>query len=73
MQSKEKPLSTDDGQIDPVTVSLLHGTPVPVFSEPGFECLQRPCDPKGGELCHSMTKPWETVVEVSSCSDVQIV
>ena len=39
----------------------------------GFECLQGPWDPKGGELYHTMTKPWETVVEVSRCSDVQIV
>ena len=42
---------------------MLHGTPVPVSSGQGFECLQGPWDPKGGELYHSTAKPWETVVE----------
>jgi len=51
----------------------LHGTPALKSSGLGFECVQIPWDPKGGELYHSMTKPWETAVEVSRCSDVQIV
>lgn len=53
--------------------NLLQGSPAPKFSEPGSECLRGPWDPKGGELYHSMSKPWETVVEDSRCSDVQIV
>jgi len=53
-------------------VVLLHGTPDLVSSGRGFECWQVPWDPKGGELYCSMTKPWETVVEVSRCPDVQI-
>ena len=55
------------------STGILHGTPVPKFSEQGSECLQGPWDPKGGELYRAMTKLWETAVEVSSCSDVQIV
>ena len=49
------------------------GTPVPQSSGLGSECVQGPWDPKGGELYRSTTKPWETVVEVGRCSDVQIV
>jgi len=30
-------------------------------------------DPKGGELCSAMVNPWETVVEASRNTDVQIV
>lgn len=30
-------------------------------------------DPKGGELSVAMVKPWETVVEASHITDVQIV
>jgi len=30
-------------------------------------------DPKGGELCSAMVNPWETVVEPSRNTDVQIV
>jgi len=48
-------------------------SPDPQSSGQGFECLQGPWDPKGGELYHATTKPWETVVEVGSCPDVQIV
>ena len=51
----------------------LHGTPVRKPSGLGFECVQGPWDPKGGELYRSTTKPWETAVEVGRCSDVQIV
>ncbi len=40
-------------------------------SECEFECV---ClDPKGGELCLEMLKPWETKVEDSRDTDVQIV
>lgn len=52
---------------------MLHGPPGPKSSGQGSECLQVPWDPKGGELHRSTTKPWETAVEVGSCSDVQIV
>ena len=52
---------------------MLHGPPVPQSSGQGSECLQGPWDPKGGELYRSTMKPWETVVEVGRCSDVQIV
>jgi len=49
------------------------GTPGPKSSGLGFECLQGPWDPKGGELYRSTVKPWETGVEAGRCSDVQIV
>lgn len=52
---------------------LQHGTPGPKSSGLGFECLQGPWDPKGGELYRSTPKPWETEVEGGRCSDVQIV
>ena len=48
-------------------------TPDPQSSGQGFECLQGPWDPKGGELYRPTAKPWETVVEAGRCSDVQIV
>ncbi len=54
-------------------LSFKQGPPVPMSSGQGFECLQGPWDPKGGELYQSTTKPWETAVEVGRCSDVQIV
>ena len=47
--------------------------PGPQSSGQGFECLQGPWDPKGGELYRPTAKPWETVVEAGRCSDVQIV
>ena len=53
--------------------SSLHGTPGLKSLGLGFECLQGPWDPKGGELYRTTTKPWETAVEVGRCSDVQIV
>jgi len=48
-------------------------SPDPQSSGQGFECLQGPWDPKGGELYRPTVKPWETVVEAGRCSDVQIV
>ena len=43
----------------------------PHLLECEFECV---ClDPKGGELCLEMLKPWETKVEDSRDTDVQIV
>ena len=57
----------------PDGASLCMERPDPKSSGQGFECLQGPWDPKGGELYRSTVKPWETVVEAGRCSDVQIV
>jgi len=37
------------------------------------ECEHSQQDPKGGELCLATAKPWETVVDAGSSTDVQIV
>jgi len=45
-----------------------------LVNETGFSVrahLRR--DPKGGELYTTMVKPWETAVEASRITDVQIV
>jgi len=61
------------GDLSSPWFNTLQGSPVPSSRGLGFERLQGPRDPKGGELSRSTTKPRETVVEVGRCSDVQIV
>jgi len=52
-------------------VSSGHRIGEPRF--PRFECQSVQWDPKGGDLYPATMKPWETVVEVGSITDVQIV
>jgi len=61
-------ISVPDGCNSPCMES-----PDPQSSGQGFECVQGPWDPKGGELSRPTVKPWETVVEAGRCPDVQIV
>jgi len=64
----------------PVVMSCTQGAHSATTTDPfssnvtGFRVrahLQR--DPKGGELCSAMVKSWETVMEASRITDVQIV
>jgi len=70
----DKCVSPQKEAFDSETGSALTTVPLFFVSVTGLRVRARlQQDPKGGELCPVMVKPWETVVDASHITDVQIV